>query len=175
MEKKMKFCQSCGMPLTADVLGTNADGSKNEEYCIYCYKDGAFTGDFTMEEMAEFCAQFVDEYNKNTEQNLSREEYKQMLLQYYPNMKRWKLPAEELPHASSPLKQQLIEEINALGIKDLPRIDNLFVLQGPFVNMTYPINGNMVKLLDDNATYWGTQIEKGNVFWCTLNKCSLGL
>ncbi|MBQ9650583.1 MAG: transcriptional regulator, partial [Prevotella sp.] len=28
----MKFCQSCGMPLTADVLGTNADGSKNEEY-----------------------------------------------------------------------------------------------------------------------------------------------
>ena len=28
---KMKFCQSCGMPLTEDVLGTNADGSKNEE------------------------------------------------------------------------------------------------------------------------------------------------
>jgi len=160
MEKQIRFCQSCGMPLTADVLGTNADGSKNEEYCIYCYKDGAFTGDFTMEEMAEFCAQFVDEYNKNTEQNLSREEYKQMLLQYYPNLKRWKLPAEELPHASSPLKQQLIEEINALGIKDLPQIDNLFVLQGSFVNMTYPINGNMVKLLDDNATYWGTQIER---------------
>ena len=42
---EMKFCQSCGMPLTDEVLGTNADGSKNEEYCIYCYKDGAFTGD----------------------------------------------------------------------------------------------------------------------------------
>jgi len=28
---EMKFCQSCGMPLTEDVLGTNADGSKNEE------------------------------------------------------------------------------------------------------------------------------------------------
>ena len=42
----------------------------------------------------------------------------------------------------------------------MPQIDNLFVLQGSFVNMTYPINGNMVKLLDDNATYWGTQIEK---------------
>ena len=41
------------MPLTEDILGTNADGTKNEEYCIYCYKDGAFTGDFTMEEMAE--------------------------------------------------------------------------------------------------------------------------
>ena len=162
MEKDIKFCQSCGMPLTDDVLGTNADGSKNEEYCIYCYKDGAFTGDFTMEEMAEFCTQFVDEYNKNTGQNLTREEYKLMLLQYYPSLKRWQLPAEELPHANSPLKQQLIEEINALGIKDMPKIDNLFVLQGSFVNMPYPVNGNQVKLLDDNASYWGTQIEKGD-------------
>ena len=33
MEKEQKFCQSCGMPLTNDVLGTNADGSKNEDYC----------------------------------------------------------------------------------------------------------------------------------------------
>lgn len=29
-----KLCQSCGMPLSsAEVLGTNADGSLNEEYC----------------------------------------------------------------------------------------------------------------------------------------------
>ncbi|MBQ9667079.1 MAG: zinc ribbon domain-containing protein [Bacteroidaceae bacterium] len=158
----MQFCQSCGMPLTEDMLGTNADGSKNEEYCIYCYKDGAFTSDFTMEEMAEFCAQFVDEYNKNTGQSLTREEYKQMLLHYFPNLKRWQLLSDELPHATSPLKQQLIEEINALGIKDMPRIDNLFVLQGSFVNVAYPINGNMVKLLDDSANYWGTQVEKGD-------------
>ena len=162
MEKEMQFCQSCGMPLTDEVLGTEADGSKNEEYCIYCYKDGTFTGDFTMEEMAEFCAQFVDEYNKNTGQSLTREEYKQMLLHYFPNLKRWQLSTDELPHATSPLKQQLIEEINALGIKDMPRIDNLFVLKGSFVNVVYPINGNMVKLLDDSANYWGAQVEKGD-------------
>ena len=100
------------MPLTEDILGTNADGTKNEEYCIYCYKDGAFTGDFTMEEMAEFCSQFVDEFNKNTGQSLSREEYKKALLQFYPTLKRWQLPADELPHATSPIKQQLIEEVN---------------------------------------------------------------
>lgn len=36
-----KFCQSCGMPLQKnEELGTNHDGSKNEEYCCYCYKDG---------------------------------------------------------------------------------------------------------------------------------------
>ena len=39
---KQKFCQSCGMPLTDDVLGTNADGTKNGDYCMYCYKDGQF-------------------------------------------------------------------------------------------------------------------------------------
>ena len=160
MEENMKFCQSCGMPLTDQLLGTNADGSKNEEYCIYCYKDGAFTSDFTMEEMVEFCAQFVEDFNKDSGQNLSREEYKAMLRQYYPNLKRWRLPAEELPHATSPQKNQLIEEINALGISGMPQIDNLFVLQGSFVNMEYTINGNSVKLLDDNAIYWGTQVEK---------------
>ena len=47
----MKFCQSCGMPLNDHVLGTNADGSKNEEYCMYCYRDGKFLQDCTMEEM----------------------------------------------------------------------------------------------------------------------------
>ena len=148
------------MPLTEEILGTNADGSKNEEYCIYCYKDGAFTGDFTMEEMVEFCSHFVDEYNKNTGQHLNQEEYKALLRQYYPNLKRWQLSADELPHATSPIKQQLIDEVNALGISDMPKIDNLFVLQGSFVNMEYSINGNNVKLLDDNASYWGNQVEK---------------
>ena len=86
----MKFCQSCGMPLTDEVLGTNADGTKNEDYCIYCYKEGQFLQDCTMDEMVEFCSQFVDEYNKNTGQSLIREEYKSVLRQFYPNLKRWK-------------------------------------------------------------------------------------
>ena len=36
--------------------GTEKDGSSNETYCCYCYKDGAFTSECTMEEMADFCA-----------------------------------------------------------------------------------------------------------------------
>lgn len=87
--QEMKFCQSCGMPLTDEVIGTNADGSKNEEYCIYCYKDGAFTNDCSMEEMAEFCSQFVDQFNQSTGQQLTREEYRQGLLQFFPTLKRW--------------------------------------------------------------------------------------
>ena len=53
------------MPLTPEVLGTNADGSKNEDYCMYCYKDGGFTTDCSMDEMIEHCAQFVGEVNKH--------------------------------------------------------------------------------------------------------------
>ncbi len=162
MNNEQKFCQSCGMPLTNEILGTNADGSKNEEYCLYCFKDGAFTGDFTMEQMVEFCSQFVEQYNKDARQNLTSEEYKNVLRQYYPHLKRWNLPAYQLPHASSPLKAKLIEEINALEIADMPKIENLFALQGSFINLEYNINGNKVKLLDDDKSYWGTQVEKTN-------------
>ncbi len=87
---KQSFCQSCGMPLTDELLGTNTDGSKNEEYCIYCYKDGAFTSDCTMDEMIEFCVQFVDEVNKNIPKPLTKEEYKQMMREFFPTLKRWK-------------------------------------------------------------------------------------
>ena len=90
MENEMKFCQSCGMPQNDQVLGTNADGSKNEDYCMYCYKDGAFTSDCTMDEMIDFCAQFVDEVNNNMPKPMTQEEYKGMMRQYFPTLKRWK-------------------------------------------------------------------------------------
>jgi hypothetical protein len=162
MDKEMHFCQSCGMPLTDEILGTNADGSKSEEYCIYCFKDGAFTGDFTMEEMIDFCSQFVEQYNKDSGQNLTQDEYKAMLRQYYPNLKRWSTPTDQLPHANSPLKQKFIDEVNALNIPDMPVIDNLFVLQGSFISLEYKMNGNSFFVLDKDKSYWGTQVEKLN-------------
>ncbi len=54
MEKIYKNCQSCGMPMKKDEKGggTNADGTKNNKFCSYCYENGAFTKpDMTMEEM----------------------------------------------------------------------------------------------------------------------------
>jgi len=86
---KQKFCQSCGMPLTDDVLGTNADGTKNEDYCMYCYKDGQFLQDCTMEEMIEHCAQFVNEVNKGLPQPITKEEYIGQMKMYFPHLKRW--------------------------------------------------------------------------------------
>lgn len=158
---EQRFCQSYGMPLTADNKGTNADGSRNEDYCIYCYKDGLFTQDFTMEQMIDYCAQFVEHYNKKAGEQLTYEEYKNMLRQHYPNLKRWNSPIDQLPHPS-PMKRQIIDEINALDIKDMPKVENLFILQGSFINIEYHLNGNSMFLLDNDATYWGIQIEKQN-------------
>ena len=48
------------MPLTDENRGTNADGSRREDYCVYCYKNGEFTQEFTMTQMIEFCLQFFN-------------------------------------------------------------------------------------------------------------------
>ncbi len=57
MEKTNKFCQSCGMPMKKDQQGggTNADGSKNNLYCSYCYQNGNFTFNGTVKEFQTFC------------------------------------------------------------------------------------------------------------------------
>ena len=66
-----------------------SDVSDNPDYCKYCYADGHFLQDFTMGQMVDHCVQFVDEFNKNTGQHLTAEEYRQELLQYFPRLKRW--------------------------------------------------------------------------------------
>ncbi len=47
------------MPMKADPKGggTNADGSKNELYCSYCYAGGDFTFKGNVKEFQEHCRQ----------------------------------------------------------------------------------------------------------------------
>ena len=58
-------------------------------------------------------------------------------------------------------KKQLVGEFNALLISEgLPKVENLNVLPGEFVNLEYTLpNGEKVKFLDDKATYLGSQLE----------------
>jgi len=72
------------------LYGTNADGSKNSDYCIYCYQDGKFLQDCTMDEMIEHCAQFIDTVNKNLPRPITKEEYIGQMKMYFPNLKRWR-------------------------------------------------------------------------------------
>lgn len=87
---EQKFCQSCGMPLNENNLGANADGTPNGDYCVYCFKDGVFTQDFTMEQMIEFCAQFTDQINKEAGWSLTPEQAKEQMRRFFPYLKRWK-------------------------------------------------------------------------------------
>ena len=50
-----KYCQSCGMPMGNgdELYGTEKDGSKSSDYCSYCYENGTFKQDCTMDEMIE--------------------------------------------------------------------------------------------------------------------------
>ena len=57
-------------------------------------------------------------------------------------------------------KRQLIDEFNALNIPGLPKINDLFALNGEYVNLEYPMpNGKPVKMLDDKEIYLGNQVE----------------
>ena len=59
---EQKFCQSCGMPLTEEILGTNADGSKNEDYFMNLCKA-------TLEEFDSIVA-FYDDVTDRTPDSL---------------------------------------------------------------------------------------------------------
>ena len=48
-------CQSCGMPLTPEHMGREQDGTLNQHYCEWCWNNGAFLRDCTVEEMVEQC------------------------------------------------------------------------------------------------------------------------
>ena len=82
-----KYCQSCAMPMgnTDELYGTNADGSKNEDYCKYCFDKGAFTSDITMEEMIEICVPHM----AGADSGITEEEARNRMEGFFPTLKRW--------------------------------------------------------------------------------------
>ena len=82
---KKRICQSCAMPVpTDDLLGTNKDGSLNNDYCKYCYQNGEFIDNVTMEEYIDMCSQFGEQAG------MTNEEMKKYCTQVFPTLKRWK-------------------------------------------------------------------------------------
>lgn len=68
---RQMVCHCCGMTLDDATTSKETDGGFNEEYCRWCYNDGAFTLDFWEryaqlggEEMFEtFQKELIDEFN----------------------------------------------------------------------------------------------------------------
>ena len=88
------YCESCGMLLTPADYGSDADGSKDEHYCKWCYEQGKYTYDTTMDAMIEDCAPRLAE---NT--GMSRDEAVSLMGAVLPHLKRWSVVhANEMIH-----------------------------------------------------------------------------
>ena len=83
-----KYCQSCAMPMgeSDEIYGTNADGSKNEDYCKYCYDKGQFTAECTMDEMIEFCVPHM----VSGSPGMTEDDARNMMKKFFPSLKRWR-------------------------------------------------------------------------------------
>ena len=80
------ICQSCAMPMGTDDYGTNKDGAPNETYCKYCYQEGAFTSDSTMEQMIDLCVPHM----ATPETGIKAEDARTHLEKIFPTLERWK-------------------------------------------------------------------------------------
>jgi hypothetical protein len=66
-------------------FGSNADGTRNEEYCHYCFQNGKFTTpDITMEQMIEMLVGMA------AKMGMTEAQARQMAETFIPMLKRWK-------------------------------------------------------------------------------------
>ena len=147
-------CQCCGMPLDDSIISREKDGTLNENYCQWCSADGTYTYS-DMDELIDVCAGHM------VSEEFTEEQARAYLKQRLPELDYWK-HYEELSDDGQfdQFKKQLIDEINALQIEGMPKIEKLNALVGRFVNLEYRLpNGMNVKFLDDQTTYLGNQVE----------------
>jgi len=80
------ICQSCGMPMAKpDDFGTNADGSRNREYCRHCYGAGRFRDQsLTLGQMAEKLVSMAKKMGMSEQQARAHAE------KVLPKLKRWR-------------------------------------------------------------------------------------
>lgn len=104
------------MPLyQLEMYGTDKNGIQIKDYCLYCFKDGQFTSDVTMEEMIKLCAKYV--------QNNSREEVIRQMRIQFPTLKRW-ARKEETQHEYHKSINNVLDYINA-HLNEKPDLDTL--------------------------------------------------
>lgn len=149
------ICQCCGMPLEDDeIISHDSDGTLNEDYCKWCYADGTYTYS-NMDDLIDVCVKNM------INENLTEEQVRAYMKDLLPKLDYWK-QYEELGDNGEfeAFKKQLIQEINDLHIEGMPKVEKLNALVGKYVNLEYPLpNGKRVKLLDDQTTYLGNQLE----------------
>ncbi len=151
---RQRICQCCGMPLDDTLISREKDGTPNEDYCKWCYADGTYTYS-SMDDLMEVCVRHM------VSDTVSEAQARAYMGQLLPKLDYWKRYEELSDHGRfEAFKQKLIEEINDLHIEGMPKVEKLNALVGRYVNLPYRLpSGGVVKFLDDQATYLGTQLE----------------
>ncbi len=147
-------CQCCGMPLEDGNISKETDGLFNEEYCKWCYADGEYMY-HDMDDLIDVCVNHMS--NAQFPPDRVRAYMKDML----PKLNYWKQYKNLAGDGKfEEFKKRLIDEINALQIEGMPKVEKLNALVGQYINLEYRLpDGKRVKFLDDEATYLGNQLE----------------
>lgn len=148
------ICQCCGMPLEDAILGRNRDGSLNEDYCQWCYADGTYTYS-DMDDLISVCIPHM------VKQGFTEEQAREYMQQTLPTLDYWKRHEQFSDGGQfEAFKQELIDEINALHIEGMPKVNKLNALVGAYVNLEFQLpSGMKARFLDDRMTYLGNQLE----------------
>lgn len=153
------YCQRCAMHMEkSEDFGTNADGSKNNDYCCYCYENGVFLDpEATMEQVIESCLPhvvpdvFPDEATA-----------KKVMTEHFPTLKYWKktgmivsfklndgVSEEDFLVASDEIQEQFLSKCKGYITRQLMLIDGIWT--DWIIWETYPDSENALKLSMTNA------------------------
>ena len=118
------ICQCCGMPLDDSIISHEKDGSLNEDYCQWCYADGTYTYS-SMDDLIDVCVRHM--VGEDFTEDQAREHLKRVL----PTLDYWKRYEELSDNGQfEAFKRQLMDEINALHVEGLPKVESLNALVG---------------------------------------------
>ena len=67
--------------------GTESDGCKSEEYCAFCYQQGQFVQEITVEELIEHNLQDLDDWNRENGLHFTEQEARAELQKFLPTLK----------------------------------------------------------------------------------------
>ena len=150
---RQRVCQCCGMPLEDAITGRNRDGTLNEDYCRWCYADGAYTYS-DMDDLIRVCIPYMEK------EGFSEEQARAYMKERLPQLDYWKRYEELSDNGEfEAFKKTLIDEINALQIEGMPKLEKLNARAGSYVNLAYRLpSGAQVKFLNDQTTYLGNQL-----------------
>ena len=147
-------CQCCGMPMDDGMIGRDKDGTLNEDYCQWCYADGTYTYS-DMDNLIDVCVPHM------VAQGFTEEQARTYMKEKLPTLDYWRKYDELSDNGQfEEFKKTLIQEINALHVEGMPKLESLNALVGSYVNLAYPLpNGTKVQFLNDQTTYLGNQLE----------------